>query len=84
MFTDPAIKFLMPKVGLKVLRKKLGFRMLMDIIPLDATLVQGSHGRPPETPAEGPLLMSRSAQLIPGDTIEAPAVFDVIMAHLQA
>ena len=83
MFADPAIKFLMPKVGLKLLRKKLGFRMLMDIIPLDATLVKGSHGRPPETPAEGPLLMSRSAHLIPAGAIEAPAVFDVIMAHLQ-
>lgn len=29
----------------KVLRKKLGFRSLIDVIPLDATLVKGSHGR---------------------------------------
>jgi predicted AlkP superfamily pyrophosphatase or phosphodiesterase len=84
MFTDPTIKFLMPKVGLKLLRKKLGFRMLMDIIPLDATLVKGSHGRQPATPGEGPLLMSRSTQLIPGDAIEAPTVFDIILAHLRA
>ena len=83
MFTDPAIRFLLPKVGLKLLRKKLGFRMLMDIIPLDATLVKGSHGRPPATPGDGPLLMSRRADLLPGDGIEAPGVFDVILAHLR-
>ncbi|WP_375438295.1 alkaline phosphatase family protein [uncultured Hymenobacter sp.] len=83
MFTNPNIKLLMPKVGLKLLRKKLGFRMLMDIIPLDATLVKGSHGRPPETPVEGPLLMSRNTQLIPNDNVEATAVFDVILAHLR-
>jgi predicted AlkP superfamily pyrophosphatase or phosphodiesterase len=84
MFTNPAIRFLKPKVGLKLLRKKLGFRMLMDIIPLDASLIKGSHGRTPETPEEGPLLMSRSHQLLPQDSIEAPAVFDVILAHLRA
>mgnify|MGYP001438898534 CR=1 FL=1 len=28
----------------KVFRKKLGFRSLVDVIPLDATLVRGSHG----------------------------------------
>ena len=34
--------------------------MLMDVIPLDATLVKGSHGRPGlvETD-EGPLFMSK-------------------------
>jgi len=83
MFTDPAIKFLLPKVALKLLRKKLGFRMLMDIIPLDATLVRGSHGRPPATPGEGPLLMSRRTSLLPADAITAPAVFDLILAHVR-
>ena len=31
----------MAKVAGKLLKKKLGFRMLMDLIPLDATLVKG-------------------------------------------
>jgi predicted AlkP superfamily pyrophosphatase or phosphodiesterase len=84
MFTDPAIKFLLPKVALKVLRKKLGFRMLMNVIPLDATLVKGSHGRPPDNPAAGALLMTQRAELLPGQTVEATAVFDIILAHLGA
>jgi predicted AlkP superfamily pyrophosphatase or phosphodiesterase len=53
---DPVELFLNPgvsKAGLawRLLKKKLGFRTLFDVIPLDATLVRGSHGRvdmPPE------------------------------------
>jgi predicted AlkP superfamily pyrophosphatase or phosphodiesterase len=40
-----------------LLRKKLGFRYLMQIIPLDANLVKGSHGVPTESLAEGPLMI---------------------------
>ena len=45
MFIDPKQKFIVPKIIWKVLKKKLGFRMVMDVIPLDATLVKGSHGQ---------------------------------------
>ena len=57
LFIDPAIKLPMVKVAGKLLRKKLGFRMLMDLIPLDATLVKGSHGRIPTDRREFPLLI---------------------------
>ncbi len=83
MFTNPDIKLLMPKVGLKVLKKKLGFRMLMDIIPLDATLVGGSHGRQPESPAEGPLFITKNKNILTTDFIEPTQVFDLMLAHLQ-
>ena len=45
MFFDPQKKMITPRVFLKLLRKKLGFRTLMNFIPLDAGLVKGSHGR---------------------------------------
>jgi len=45
MFMDPANPLVMLKAGYKLLRKKLGFRYLMNVIPLDATLIKGSHGR---------------------------------------
>src|SRR5690606_18765046 len=46
LFTDPALSALAlkAKIGWKLVQKKLGFRMLMDVIPLDAHLVKGSHG----------------------------------------
>ncbi|CAN5918893.1 alkaline phosphatase family protein [soil metagenome] len=84
MFADPQIKFLMAKVGLKVLKKKMGFRMLMDIIPLDATLVKGSHGRIPESPQDWPLLITGQPGTLPaGSQIEAPEVYEVLMGHLR-
>lgn len=44
---DPVEMFLSSKLraGYKLLRKKAGFRYVMDVIPLDPTLVKGSHGR---------------------------------------
>ncbi|MGZ8898700.1 MAG: alkaline phosphatase family protein [Limisphaerales bacterium] len=58
LFLDPAIKIPLLKIGSKLLKKKLGFRMLMDVIPLDATLVKGSHGRTPADARELPLLIA--------------------------
>ncbi len=45
LFLDPAKQFLMPRIALKLLGKRMGLRTLMDVIPLDATLVRGSHGQ---------------------------------------
>lgn len=44
---DPVEMFMSSKLraGYKLLRKKVGLRYVMDVIPLDATLVKGSHGR---------------------------------------
>lgn len=43
---DPVEMFMSskPRAAYKLLRKKAGFRYVMDVIPLDATLVGGSHG----------------------------------------
>ena len=43
---DPVEMFMSskPRAAYKLLRKKAGFRYIMDVIPLDATLVAGSHG----------------------------------------
>ena len=44
---DPVEMFITSKLraGYKLLRKKVGLRYVMDVIPLDATLIKGSHGR---------------------------------------
>ena len=69
------------KVGMKLIRKKLGFRYLMDVIPLDAALVRGSHGVHTER-EHGPLLMTRQTELLEGDAIQPTDVHDLILAHL--
>jgi len=73
LFIDPAIKFPLLKIATKLLQKKLGFRMLMDLIPLDATLVKGSHGHPTIDPMEQPLLVApiqRSGPVSSADIFE--------------
>jgi hypothetical protein len=54
----------------------------MDVIPLDASLVKGSHGCPPTSRGDGPLLITQQADLIIREWIDAPAVHDLLRQHL--
>ncbi|MBX7121961.1 MAG: alkaline phosphatase family protein [Opitutaceae bacterium] len=57
LFVNPSLAFPKARVALKLLRKALGFRMLMDLIPLDPSLVRGSHGTCPADTREWPILI---------------------------
>lgn len=60
----------------------LGFRALLDVIPLDASLVKGSHGRPTVRDKDGPLFMTSDPELVPMDRIEATEVKGIILRHV--
>jgi predicted AlkP superfamily pyrophosphatase or phosphodiesterase len=83
LFIDPAIRMPALTVGWKIAKRKLGFRGLLDIIPLDATLVRGSHGRSGDWDDHGPLCMSREAHLFETDRMRSIDVFGLIQRHLQ-
>jgi predicted AlkP superfamily pyrophosphatase or phosphodiesterase len=57
LFLDPKIPLVRLKILSRLLQKKLGFRMLMDVIPLDASLVKGSHGLRTSRPEEQPVFI---------------------------
>ena len=57
LFFDPDISFLKPKIISKLIRKKLGFRTLMDVIPINPNLVRGSHGIIPPEQTDWPILI---------------------------
>ena len=82
VFADPNIPFLKAKIGMKLLKKKLGFRYLMDVIPLDASLVKGSHGRINESTEDRPLFVTRQKHLLEDTSLEPTQVYDQILAHL--
>ena len=82
LFLDPAIRVPPLAVGSRIIRRKLGFRTLLDVIPLDARLVKGSHGRIPDDPASGPLLMTKQTDLLPDGDVPAADVHDLILRHL--
>lgn len=66
LFIDPTLKFPQLKVATFLAKKKLGFRTLLDVIPLDAGLVQGSHGRDEVAADERPLIIGRGAGEVSG------------------
>jgi predicted AlkP superfamily pyrophosphatase or phosphodiesterase len=77
LFSDASLV----KVAWVLARKKLGFRYLMDVIPLDATRVRGSHGRPTDDAAAGPCIASNEPALLGDGPVDATAVRDLILAH---
>jgi hypothetical protein len=83
LLIDPAIRLPALEVGWKVAKKKLGFRYLMDVIPLDAALVKGSHGRPSEGGDDGPVLITRTPDLLSGDRLRSVDVAATVLAHLS-
>lgn len=60
LFLDPALRLPKLRIAKFLLKKKLGLRALLDVIPLDATLVQGSHGRDQVPDTECPVLLGSS------------------------
>lgn len=58
MFFDPKLIWPMGRAMRRLLQKKLGFRTLLDVVPLDATIVRGSHGLRARDPLDRPLLIA--------------------------
>ena len=81
LFLDPALPMPKLKVAWTLARKVLGFRYLMEVIPLDATLVRGSHGRLTDRADEGPVCLSSEKHALAG-TIDAVAIRDLVLSHL--
>jgi hypothetical protein len=52
--------------------------MLMDVVPLDATLVKGSHGIQPKDKSQYPILIADSSDLFDSSILEPTAVYGII------
>ncbi|HEY2387386.1 MAG TPA: nucleotide pyrophosphatase/phosphodiesterase family protein [Candidatus Binatia bacterium] len=79
LFVDPTLTLPAAQVGWRLAKKMLGFRMLMDVIGLDPSLVRGSHG----ARTTGPVLLSSEPTLLPGEgAVHATQVKGLILRHL--
>jgi predicted AlkP superfamily pyrophosphatase or phosphodiesterase len=79
LFLDPGLTLPAAQVGWRLAKKMLGFRYLMDVIPLDPSLVRGSHG----VRTTGPVLISSAPELLPGEgAVHATHVKDIVLRHL--
>jgi predicted AlkP superfamily pyrophosphatase or phosphodiesterase len=76
LFLDPRLRCPKLRVAAKLLKKALGFRMLMDVIPLDPSLVKGSHGVCPHDERDWPILLGAGTAETP---LAATAVHDRLL-----
>jgi predicted AlkP superfamily pyrophosphatase or phosphodiesterase len=81
LFLDPSLPLPKVKVAWTLAKKALGFRYLLEVIPLDATLVRGSHGRVTDRLDDGPVCLSSEKDAL-SDTLDAPAARDAMLSHL--
>jgi predicted AlkP superfamily pyrophosphatase or phosphodiesterase len=79
LFLDPSIKSPAVAIGKRLLLRKLGFRSLMDVIPLDASLVRGSHGRLTDKAEDGPLVITDRPGILKNDRIAAVDIKDLLL-----
>jgi predicted AlkP superfamily pyrophosphatase or phosphodiesterase len=82
LFFDPKLWWPRGRAALRLVQKKLGFRTLFDVVPLDSGLVKGSHGLPAADPADRPLLVGDGAAPA-GGTLPMTAVRDLVWRALD-
>ena len=82
LFLDPRIRAPKLAVGWRLAKRTLGFRSLMDVIPLDAKLVKGSHGRITDCVDDGPVVISSDAELLPVGSLASTEVRNLILTHI--
>ncbi|MEX0774617.1 MAG: nucleotide pyrophosphatase/phosphodiesterase family protein [Phycisphaeraceae bacterium] len=83
LFIDPAIRWPKLKVAWRLMQKSLGVRMLMDVVPLDAKLVRGSHGRIEQDAEHQPVMITQHETGISGEEASCCAVRDAVLRHLD-
>ncbi|HSQ58110.1 MAG TPA: alkaline phosphatase family protein [Gemmata sp.] len=80
LFFDPKLWFPKLHAARRIIQKKLGFRMTMDVVPLDASIVRGSHGLAAADPRDRPLLIGHGPR--PGPSVAMTAVRELVLGAL--
>lgn len=81
LFVDPKLTLPRARIAMRLMQRRLGMRALLDVIPLDASLVKGSHGRCESAHAIRPLMMVDDPD---HDDLEIPAAGVLDFALRQA
>ncbi|WP_207918528.1 alkaline phosphatase family protein [Saccharopolyspora karakumensis] len=78
LFLDPADRTVKLRAALGLARKKLGLRYAMNVVPTSGAWVKGTHGRLPDDPLDGPILLCSdpSSRM---DRMSASSVRDLIL-----
>jgi predicted AlkP superfamily pyrophosphatase or phosphodiesterase len=79
LFFNPADKLAKAKAGLNLVRKKVGLRYSMQVVPLDPSYVRGSHGRLPADADDGPVLLCSAPAGEPSGAVAATDVHRLLL-----
>ena len=79
MLFDPKLLWPKGRAAWRLLQKKLGFRALFDVVPVDPTLIRGSHGLP--TTDSRPLLIGDGPE--PGSNLALTDVRDLVLRAVE-
>ena len=85
LFLDPELRWPRLRIAAYLLRKKLGLRGLLNVIPLDASRVRGSHGRRPQDENDWPVLLLEKQHAFAQSekTLTAEAVHDELLRYCR-
>ena len=81
LFLDPKLKLPKLRLARRLLAKKLGFRTLFDVIPLDPSLVRGSHGLRAANVEDQPILIADGPEPA-GSSLETTDVHRLLLDAL--
>jgi predicted AlkP superfamily pyrophosphatase or phosphodiesterase len=79
LFFNPADPMVKAKAGLNLVKKKVGLRYTMNVVPLEASMVKGSHGRLPDSPQDGPVLLCSDPREPGKDKLAATDVYHLLL-----
>ncbi|MBM3981192.1 MAG: alkaline phosphatase family protein [Planctomycetes bacterium] len=80
LFFDPRLRFPKLRVARRLIQKKLGFRMTLDVVPLDGAIVRGSHGLAASDPRDRPILIGHGPK--PGASVPMTRVKEMLLGAM--
>ncbi len=83
LFMDPRLPWPAGRAMRRLIQKKLGFRTLFDLIPLDPSLVKGSHGLRAADAPDRPILIGDGTPPDRAGTMPMTAVHALLWDHFQ-
>ncbi len=80
---DPKLAWPKGRVIRRLIQKKLGFRTLFDVVPLDPALIKGSHGLRAALDEDRPILIGTGRPPSSPDALPMESVRDLVLAALD-
>jgi predicted AlkP superfamily pyrophosphatase or phosphodiesterase len=77
LFFDPRLRWPKARAVRRLLQKKLGFRALFDVVPLDPALVKGSHGLAVTSAEDQPVFIGDGPP--PGGRLSQMDIHDLLL-----